>query len=264
MGEYTDYPADYAEVSSYQSGQQSPAPYATTTLIGSSKLAPNDAHRFNNMFYKTDIYPNGAIAANAVAMMQNGSNNNNNNGSSNNNNNNNYNRSIHSDSYCNSNNSKMNIMENRIANTMMPNMFNQHQPNGIKMSSNKRNRLKLMKPQSIRNYFSNSPNEQLYVKVGEINQIGPHSSSSQQSHTPQSTQSGSINWSQHNFNIYENQLHNHMNGSATMNNEPDNSNRNDVENDNDDDDEVDSKDFIYNGNRSIMSYMSSKDFPENV
>ncbi|KAL7043559.1 hypothetical protein ACKWTF_001570 [Chironomus riparius] len=249
MGEYTDYPADYAEVSSYQSGQQSPAPYATTTLIGSSKLASNDSHRFNNMFYKTDIYPN---AANAVAMMQNGNNNNNNS------NTNNYNRSIHSESYCNNNNNsnnKINIVENRMANTMMPNMFNQHQPNGIKMSSNKRNRLKLMKPQSIRNYFSNSPNEQLYVKVGEINQIGPHSNSSQQSHTPQSTQSGSINWSQHNFNIYENQLHNHMNGSATMTNEPD---RNDV------DDDDDNKEFIYDGNHSIMSYMSSKDFPENV
>lgn len=221
MGEYTDYPADYAEVSSYQSGQQSPAPYATTTLIGSSKF--------------TQFYPVPVNSHN------------------NNNSTNNYNRSIHSDSYANSRN-RLNLIENRTANTMMPNVYNQHhQPNnGLKMSSNKRNRLKLMKPQNIRNYFAPSPNEQLYVKVGEINQIGPHSNSSQQSHT-QSTQSDSINWSQHNFNIYENQLHNHIsNGSATMNNEPDNSH------------DDDSKDFIYTGNRSIMSYTSSKDFPENV
>lgn len=263
MGEYTDYPADYAEVSSYQSGRQSPAPYATTTLIGSSKLASNDARRFNSnnnsLFYKTDIYPNAAIPAKAVARNN-----------SNNSNSNNYNRSIHSDSYgSNSNNNgnaKMNLMENRVANTMMPNMYNQ-QHHGIKMSSNKRNRLKLMKPQNIRNYFSPSPNEQLYVKVGEINQIGPHSNSSQQSHTTptQSTQSDSINWSQHNFNIYENQLHNHhMNGSATMNNEPENNQRHRDDNDDDDDEDEDIKDFIYAGNRSIMSYTSSKDFPENV
>jgi roundabout axon guidance receptor 2 len=252
MGEYTDYPADYAEVSSFQSGQQSPAPYATTTLIGSSKLAPNDAHRFNNMF----IYPKNGNAP----MMH-----------SSNSNSNNYNRSIHSESYCSGNNNnnggsgggRVNIVENRMASTMMPNMFNQHHQasnhNGIKIGSNKRNRLKLMKPQNIRNYFS-SPGEQLYVKVGEINQMGPHSSSSQQSHTPQS-QSGSINWSQHNFNLYENQLHNHLNNGATVNHEPDDAN---------DDDEREAEeggekgDFIYTGNRSIMSYTSSKDFPENV
>jgi hypothetical protein len=236
MGEYTDYPADYAEVSSYENGQhpQSPAPYATTTLIGSSKLNANDAQRYN-MFYKTEIFPQSAMA------MPNQS------GSSNNSN---YNRSIHSESYaknnCNNNN-KVNIVENRMANTMMPNMYNnqqQHQQqHGMKIGSNKRNRLKLMKPQNIRNYFANQ-GEQLYVKVGEINQIGPHSSSSSQ-HTPQS-HNGSINWSQGNFNIYENQMHNHMNG-ATVTNEPD-----------------DNQEYSYAGNRSIMSYMSSKDFPENV
>lgn len=251
MGEYTDYPADYAEVSSFQSGQQSPAPYATTTLIGSSKLAPNDAHRFN-MFYKTDIYPNGPMRQANV-----------NSNNSSNNNSNNYNRSVHSESYC---NGKVNVVENRLPDAMMPNLYNQQQQqlhyqangnhnNGIKIGSNKRNRLKLMKPQNIRNYFSN-PGEQLYVKVGEINQMGPHSNSSQQSHTPQS-QNGSINWSQHNFNLYENQLHNHLNNGATVNNEPDD--------DNDHHEDADEKsDFIYTGNRSIMSYTSSKDFPESV
>lgn len=169
----------------------------------------NDTQRYN-MFYKTDIYPQMATV------------------------NGNYNRSLHSESYANSNNSgnKMNIVENRMATTMMLN-----QPRHHLSGSNKRNRLKLMKPQNIRNYFSNQ-GEQLYVKVGEINQVGPHSSSSQQSHTPQS-QNGSVNWSQQNFNIYENQLHNVQ--------------RDDSE-----------SAAVYNGNQSIMSYMSSKDFPENV
>jgi hypothetical protein len=209
MGQYTDYPADYAEVSSsFRSGQQSPAPYATTTLIGSS----SDVQRYN-MFY----YPQMTTS------------------------NDNYNRSIQSDSCANNINNnnhsnKVNIVENRLATTMMFNQrHQQQQPLG---GSNKRNRLKLMKPQNIRNYFGNQ-GEQLYVKVGEINQAGSASSSSQQ-HTPQS-HNGSINWSQQNINIYENQIHNHKT-------------RGDAENT-----------PIYNGNNnSIMSYMSSKDFPENV
>ena len=230
MGEYTDYPADYAEVSTYQSGQQSPAPYATTTLIGSSKLGSNDARRFN-MFYTTDVYPPNAECAAAGALP---------------NQNNNYNRSIHSESYCNSNSHndghKVNIVENRMANTMMPNMFNQQQQkqlhNSMKTGSNMRNRLKLMKPQNFRINFG-SQGEQLYVKVGDLNQQGQTNTAQ---HTPQS-QNGSINWSQHSYNIYENQLHNHAN---------------DVPSENAD------KEYIYDGNRSVMSYMSSKDFPENV
>ena len=229
MGEYTDYPADYAEVSSFKSGQQSPAPYATTTLIGSSKLGANDAHRYN-MFYTTDIYPPNSASAGGAVPNQGI-------------NNNNYNRSIHSESYCNpnGNNNKMNIVENRMASTMMPNMFHQQQQqrNGGKIGSNKRNRLKLMKPHNFRLNFG-SQGEQLYVKVGDINGQGQASSTGQQ--TP-SSQNGSINWSQQNFNIYENHLHNQTNG-GTMN-DPD-------------------KDYNYSGNRSVMSYMSSKDFPENV
>lgn len=227
MGEYTDYPADYAEVS--QNGQQSPTPYATTTLIGSSKLGGNDAHRYN-MFYTTDVHPpNSTVAAAGGVPSQN-------------NNNANYNRSIHSESYCNpngnNNSNKVNIVENRMANTMMPNMFNQRA--AAKLGSNKRNRLKLMNPQNFRLNFG-SQGEQLYVKVGDLSSQGQASSTAQ--HTPQS-QNGSINWSTQNFNIYENQLHHHANGS-TASNDPD-------------------KDYLYAGNRSIMSYMSSKDFPENV
>jgi hypothetical protein len=232
MGEYTDYPADYAEVSSsFQSGQQSPAPYATTTLIGSSKLAPNDAQRYN-MFYTTDVYPPSA----GVVPNQSHANNNN------------YNRSIHSESYCNSNgnnNNKVNIVENRMANTMLPSRFNQRQQqqphqqqSGAKMSTNKRNRLKLMRPQNFRINFG-SQGEQLYVKVGDLSQQGRASSTGQ--NTPQS-QNGSLNWSEQNINIYENRM---AGGSTHESDDPD-------------------KEYIYDGNRSVMSYVSSKDFPENV
>lgn len=92
-----------------------------------------------------------------------------------------------------------------------------------------------MKPQNFRLNFG-SQGEQLYVKVGDINSQGRSSSTGQQ--TPQS-QNGSINWSHQNVNIYENHLHNPTHG------DPD-------------------KEYIYSGNRSVMSYMSSKDFPENV
>jgi uncharacterized membrane-anchored protein len=128
-----------------------------------------------------------------------------------------------------------------MANTMMPNMFNQQHKqlhNGTKTGSNKRNRLKLMNPQNFRMNFG-SQGEQLYVKVGDLNQQGQTNTAQ---HTPQS-QNGSINWSHNSYNIYENQLHNHANSSQENN--PD-------------------KEYIYAGNRSVMSYMSSKDFPENV
>lgn len=221
MGEYTDYPADYAEVSSFQSGQQSPAAYATTTLVGNS--GPRDTHRFN-MFYTTEACPPNSSSAVAVPGQSN----------------NNYNRSMHSESYC-TNNNKVNIVENRMANTMMPNMFNQqlhHQQhhNGAKSGSNKRNRLKLMNPQNFKMNVG-SQGDQLYVKVGDMNSIGQPPKTAQ--HTPQS-QNGSVSWNSLNFNIYENQMHN---GATT----------NDLD-----------KEFIYSGNRSVMSYMSSKDFPENV
>lgn len=233
MGEYTDYPADYAEVSTFQSGQQSPAPYATTTLIGSSKLGANDARRFN-MFYTTEAYPPNPAAAAGSAMP----------------NQSNYNRSVHSESYCNrhNNSNKVNIVENRMANTMVPNMFNHQQQQqqqqqlqaGAKIGTNKRNRLKLMRPQNFRINFG-SQGEQLYVKVGDLNSQGQPLTTQ---HTPQS-QNGSINWSQHSYNIYENQLHNQGNDDAQESSNG-------------------GKEYIYAGNRSVMSYMSSKDFPENV
>lgn len=238
MGEYTDYPTDYAEVSTnLPSGQQSPAPYATTTIIGNSKIrAANDANRFN-MFYTTEIYPPQS-STNAVGAVPNQ-------------NSSNYNRSINSDSYCSSNkssnNNKVNVVENRSgkSNTTMPtNKFNHHRNGNSKSGSNKRNRLKLMTPQNFRINFGNGDDgrcsEQLYVKVGETNQ----NQQPQQQHTPKS-QNGS-NWSQQNFNIYENQIHNLGSKSSS-------SSANDSE-----------KELIYSGDRSVMSYTSSKDFPDDA
>lgn len=175
MAVYSEGPAEYAEVSSTlcRSAQPSPSPYATATLVGNSKIISNEIQRFNNMFYATDIYPpNTAVQQNL------------------NNNNSHYNRSIHSESYCNSNNSnKMNIVENRMANTMM---FNHHHDDG----SNKRNRLRLPKPQNFRINLG-SQGEQLYVKVGDLKE---------QPLQPQ-VQSYTWNPQMQNFNIYENHLH---------------------------------------------------------
>ncbi|XP_070489904.1 protein sax-3-like [Chironomus tepperi] len=182
MAVYSEGPAEYAEVSSTscRSAQPSPSPYATATLIGNSKIISSDPQRFN-MFYTTDVYP----------PMQNCTNNNNNN----------YNRSLHSESYTNNGSNKVNIVENRMANTMMPNMYNQHQQNSTKFNTNKSNRLKLMKPQNFRINLG-MQGEQLYVKVGDINAM------EQQGHIqPQMQNSSSYTWNPQNFNIYENHLH---------------------------------------------------------
>ena len=187
-------PAEYAEVSSQscRSGQPSPSPYATATLIGNSKIISSDPQRFN-MFYTTDIYP---PPSSNPAMMQNSINNNNN-----------YNRSLHSESYCNSNNgNKVNIVENRMANTMMPNMFNQYEHNSIKIGSNKRNRLKLIKPQNFRINLG-MQGEQLYVKVGDINAEQQQGQMQPQSTVLPPPQQHSYTWNPQNFNIYENHLH---------------------------------------------------------
>lgn len=88
-----------------------------------------------------------------------------------------------------------------MANTMMPNMFNQQQQQQQQHNStNKRNRLKLMKPQNFRINFGGSQGEQLYVKVGDMN------ASDQGQNLPQ-LQSGSYTWNPQRFNIYENHLH---------------------------------------------------------
>lgn len=163
MAVYSEGAAEYAEVSSTscRSGQQSPSPYATATLIGSSKVISIDGNR-TNMFYTNDYSPNQ---------------------------NNNYNRSIHSETYYNPN-MKFNIVENRLANTMAPNMYN---------DDAKRNRLKLVKPQNFRLNFGGQ-GEKLYVKVGDLN-------SAESSQTQAPPQTNSHTWNPQNFNIYENHLH---------------------------------------------------------
>jgi hypothetical protein len=179
MAVYSEGPAEYAEVSSQscRSAQPSPSPYATATLIGNSKIISSDPQRFN-MFYTTDIYPPTP--------------------NSNNNNMNNYNRSIHSESYYNGNNnnnnsSKVNIVENRMANTMMPNMFNQYEQH--KKHQNRLN----FKPQNFRINLG-MQGEQLYVKVGDLAEQG-------QLQPQQLHHHNTWNPALQNFNIYENHLH---------------------------------------------------------
>jgi hypothetical protein len=175
MAVYSEGAAEYAEVSSQiRSCQQSPSPYATATLIGNSKIISSDSHRYN-LFYTSDAYPNQ----------------------------NNYNRSIHSESHYNNNN-KANIVENRLANTMLPNMYNKHQ----QQQHHTNNRLNFVKPQHFRiNYVSgggDSQDEQLYVKVGEL------SAADQPGQMSLLPQNASYTWNPQNFNIYENRLHRHQ------------------------------------------------------
>lgn len=191
MAVYNEGAAEYAEVSSQiqRSCQQSPSPYATATLIGNSKIISSDSHRYN-LFYTSEAYPNQ----------------------------NNYNRSIHSESYYNhnNNNNKVNIVENRLANTMLPNMYkHQQQQQQQQLHTTGSNRLNFLKPQHFRINFggsSDSQDEQLYVKVGELSSSGGSSSAEGQIGLPQNAaNNGSYTWNPHpqNFNIYENRLHRH-------------------------------------------------------
>lgn len=197
MAVYNEGAAEYAEVSSqiHRSGQQSPSPYATATLIGNSKIISSDSHRYN-LFYTSDAYPSQ----------------------------NNYNRSLHSESYYNHNNNKVNIVENRLANTMLPNMYKQHQlrqhqQQQHQINNESGNRLNFLKPQNFRINFgggssdSQESHEQLYIKVGDLSsQSG--SSAEGQIGLPQNNaaHNGSYTWNPHpqNFNIYENRLHRHQ------------------------------------------------------
>ena len=214
MGEYTDYPADYAEVTSFKRSpseysRQSPTPYATATLIST-----NNMNRCN-MFYTTDIYTPNTVVPNQI-----------------NNNNNNYSRNVYSESYY-TPNGKVNISENRMTNTMAPNMYK---------NNNNASKMKLMRPQNFRLNFGN-PNEQeqVYIKVGELNPQNQPSSTLQ---TPQSQNSSSMIWNSQNFNIYENHLHDHQTNG--------NEGRNNVE-----------KDYS-TGNRNVINYPTANDYPENV
>lgn len=188
MAIYSEGAAEYAEVSSQiqRSCQQSPSPYATATLIGNSKIISTDNSNRYNLFYTSEAYPNQ----------------------------NNYNRSIHSESHYNNNN-KVNIVENRLASTLLPNMYNnkhQHQQQQQQFHTTTSNRLNFVKPQHFRINFgsrgSDSQDEQLYVKIGELNGAAEQQQQGHQMSLPQNA--SSYTWNPQNFNIYENRLHRHQ------------------------------------------------------
>ncbi|XP_053694709.1 roundabout homolog 2-like [Sabethes cyaneus] len=139
--DYTEYPTDYAEVSSFNpnaptnnttsktpseySGTRSPAPYATTTLIGNSRfittssgggVSVDNIHHQQSvygggMYYSNDSYP--AITATAVDSGVNGNCENGGllGGATRSGN---YSRNVYSESYFNPN-EKINITENKLA-----------------------------------------------------------------------------------------------------------------------------------------------------
>ncbi|XP_055637458.1 roundabout homolog 2-like [Toxorhynchites rutilus septentrionalis] len=131
--DYNEYPSDYAEVSSFSpnnktivcdnaskapseySGTRSPAPYATTTLIGNSRFITNSSNggamanhhhqqsAYGSMYYNTDSYPvtdsSNAKSENSGPLLS---------GSGD------YGRNVYSESYFNPT-EKINITENKLA-----------------------------------------------------------------------------------------------------------------------------------------------------
>lgn len=159
INDYSNFPADYAEVSTFSkapsecSGTRSPAPYATTTLVGNSRLITVKNVNNQNMYFASDLY-------------------------------NPQNRYVHSESYFNPK-EKINITENRLGcNTFNPN----HAMSGQPFGTIRKNRLKLLRNPNFRiglsdgklndsngsngnltNSNGNGQQEQLYVKIGEMN-----------------------------------------------------------------------------------------------
>ncbi|XP_058450921.1 roundabout homolog 2-like [Malaya genurostris] len=140
--DYTEYPTDYAEVSSFNpnapnnnntttgtvagktpseySGTRSPAPYATTTLIGNSRFITTSANGtvssihhqqtpYGSMYYNTDSYPPMVVTSGGGSSNGNAENGGLLLGGSNN-----YGRNMYSDSYFNPG-EKINITENKLA-----------------------------------------------------------------------------------------------------------------------------------------------------
>lgn len=175
MGEYSNFPAEYAEVSTFRhtpisecspdNRNNSPAPYATSSIVNTSARRTNNYLRHNshsNMYFTNDLYP-----------LQ-------------------TNRTIHSDTYFNPNNEMINITENKLCNGMYtynPNMSVPQTPTATKRA---KKRLKLdcmiqsrldfgnddannqyhhhhhhQQEQHYETTTQQNPNEQLYVKVGE-------------------------------------------------------------------------------------------------
>lgn len=156
IGDYSNFPADYAEVSTFSkppsecSGTRSPAPYATTTLVGSTRLINYKNANNQNTYFTSDLYPQSS-------------------------------RCVYSESYFNPK-EKINITENRLGcNTFNPSVSMPHPAFG----TIRKNRLKLLRNPQFRISFGDGKNnnndahsvssvnnrqqEQLYVKVGETN-----------------------------------------------------------------------------------------------
>jgi roundabout, axon guidance receptor 2 len=267
MGDYgIDYPADYAEVSSFRktpseySGTRSPAPYATTSIIGSTRILHNSTQ--NHIHFPNEHYP----LANRPT----------------------YCRNVYSESYYNPK-EKIHITENQLA--AHDNLLALPQAPILKTtptssSTSRKNRLKLKPLQNIHigvglntdNYNnSTSPNilqqalsstsstsstttasmptttslknnhhhqqqhqpseEQFYIKVGETNNPTNGNdimkwNTSQQQHQLQ----------QEDENDYDNNMYVHNNQDCR------------------------DKNVIYapSGNRSLISYRSPKDYSDNV
>jgi roundabout, axon guidance receptor 2 len=273
MGDYgMDYPADYAEVSSFRkapseySGARSPAPYATTSIIGSTRMMHPGGH------YPSDLYP----LANRST----------------------YCRNVYSESYYNPK-EKIHITENQLASH--DHLLGAPQPKLTPNSSStsRKNRLKLKPLQNVHitlptdaygpsNHSSQSGgstqqalsstsstsstttasmppapaslnkstyhhqfpqqqqpcDEQFYIKVGDTNtgtmaqwNIGGHS---QPNHN--------VNDGDDDDDVgYENNVYVHNNNSSGSQDTRD-------------------KNVIYapSGNRSLISYRSQKDYPDNV
>lgn len=171
MGEYSNFPAEYAEVTSFQhtpnhddhynddNRNNSPAPYATSSIINTSSRRTNYRHNsHHNMYFTNDLYPLQA------------------------------NRTTHSDTYYNPN-EMINITENKLCNGMYtynPNLSvpqpQHHQTptvskrikKPLKLDCMIQSRLDFKDDVDDMNQYHHqqhqqqeNPNEQLYVKVGE-------------------------------------------------------------------------------------------------
>lgn len=250
INDYSNFPADYAEVSTFSkppsecSGTRSPAPYATTTLVGNNRLITVKNASNQNMYFAGDMYHPQL------------------------------NRYVHSESYFNPK-EKINITENRLGcNTFNPNhhMMAMSTQTAFGTLHGKQQRMKLLRnPANFRigapmagksndNINDNTDGndtdggqqqEQLYVKIGEMNP------------TSNGIDYGGMQWMQHQHNKY--QLR-HISNEADTNTPPmqlqsqtqsqlqeqSNAHENHYRPNND-------KDMIYapSVNRNLINYMSS-------
>lgn len=282
INDYSNFPADYAEVSTFSkapsecSGTRSPAPYATTTLVGNSRLITVKNVNNQNMYFASDLYTPQT-------------------------------RYVHSESYFNPK-EKINITENRLGcNTFNPNHHGALVGSGnggggragthTAFSSIRKNRLKLLRNphfrlglgmdggsnkhcgsgDSLNDSNGNLPTanghgqEQLYVKIGEMNPASSEYDYSgmrwtqqpdqqyqqrQMHHDQQQQQQQSSPSYQSNQCMQQQQQHQHQQQLSTSSGQ---SSQSIYENHHRQNSASD-KDMIYapsSSNRSIISYMSS-------